>query len=415
MTADARVRVDTDRPEIGEALETLAGVVRETGGSLADGLYVRAREGELTLASDGPRERAARLLFVPYAAMPDSTRFPVTLRDQRFVAAAPADDAPAPGTPTARAHAAMLEIYNQMGKPQQWARQSPWLTLWHDPPVLDHLLGPAAANDPAGTGPLALYRAGRWDELLVSSFIKSRVFNLKAGKAPDGQGAQVLMPFIDFLNHHVQARGFQHVVADNGVGGLYTFQDRPVAGSDECFVRYNLMDTHTAFIGYGFLDDSAPYSVSQATTLTLSDGLQIQVRRQAAKGFAKKLPQKMRSLQIYMPQVVSNHPDKMAVSRLLIPGANAPRALRRVLATLIARKRQSWSEARVDAAVREAEAQLLAVNHRYFDALAALAADARARSEADDPPGRKATLRAVDALVVRNKRHLHAYQDRLEG
>jgi acyl-CoA reductase-like NAD-dependent aldehyde dehydrogenase len=105
----------------------------------------------------------------------------------------------------------------------------------------------------------------------------------------------------------------------------------------------------------------------------------------------------------------------MVFSRLLIPGANAPRALRRVLSTLIGRKRPDWAQPRVEATVREAERQLLEVNHRYYDDLADAVASARQRSEEDDPPGRKATLRMIDELVRRQKRHLYAYKDRLEG
>lgn len=408
------IRVDTERPEVGEILQSLGQRIREHGAQFASGFYVRARGGELTLASDGPAERTSRLVAVPYTAMPDTRSFRVRLDGERFAAEDRLDGPPATDLHRAVFHD-MIALYNAAGKPDQWARQTPWLTLWHDPDVVEHLVNAQAYKTQIPL--LNKYRAGDRDGVLVDSFLKSRTFNLtQASDATRDGTAQVVMPFIDFLNHHFLARGFQHGRLDGDVGTLFTFQDRPVEGSDECFVRYNVLDMHTAFIGYGFLDGSASFTVSQPTTIELEADLRLDVRRQTGKGFPKKLPSKLRELQIYMPKVTaSQNSDDVTLSRLMIPGANAPQALRRVLNTVIRQRRADWPEHRIDGAVRAAEAQLLDANHRYFDRLAELLALARQRSEADDPPGRRATLRAVDQLVVRNKRHLYAYRDRLEA
>jgi hypothetical protein len=222
------------------------------------------------------------------------------------------------------------------------------------------------------------------------------------------------MPFLDCLNHHFRARGFQHSQGEAG-GAIYSYMDRPVEGSGECFARYRLLDCHSAFVGYGFLDSSAPFVMSQAGNVVLADGLQLDVRRNASRGFQGTLPKGSRDLALFMPHVLNKGTDRLELSRLLIPGANAPRALRRVLGLLISRKRPEWTPSRVEGAVLDAEDQILAMSNSFFDAVATKVSEARQRSEADDPPGRNTTLCTVDELVRCQKRHLDAYKDRVEA
>jgi hypothetical protein len=301
-----------------------------------------------------------------------------------------------------------------MDKPTQWAAQTPWLTLWHDPDLLEHLV--AAPNSQMAKPKLDLYREGRWDDVLIGTFLSSRVFNLKGKQKGAGQTqpGRVLMPFIDFLNHHFHARGFQTETAETWDDNkIFVYQDQPLEGSDQCFVMYSMLDCYASFLSYGFIDESAPFISSHPTTVELSQGVKLQVGRNLAGTFKKQLPQKMRDLRIYMPQVGAEGSNGIPVSRLLFPGSNAPRALRRVLATILRSKRPQWDAVTVEAAVREAERKLLDANHRHYDRLAELTAEARMRSEDEDVPGRKATLRTVDQLVFRSKRHLYAYADRL--
>lgn len=422
------LRIDTDRPEIREGLERLAALVTEAGGRFSPGLFVRAREGELTLASDGPNDRTVRLLQVPYAAMPNNKSFTVALDDGRF-AYTRSEDGPPASDLEEQAFAAMLDVYNLMDKPRQWAEQCPWLTLWHDLELFEHLV--EAGGGRPGQRKLQLYREGRWNDILIGTFLHSRVFNLKAdpeaakadgepdAPATTGKAAaqvdatsQVLMPFIDYLNHHLSTRGFMHDREAAG-GSLYTFQDRVADGSNECFVRYNLLDLYGAYLAYGFLDESAPFTVSQPATLTPTGGPTLYVGRNIARGFKGKYPKALKDLGVFLPQFQSRRDGGLSVSRLLIPGANAPYALRRVLRAALSRKCPQWTDRQVESAVLEAEAQLLDQNHRFYDAIAEKVANARGRSARDDPQGRLATLRALDQVVIRNKRHLYDYRDRL--
>jgi hypothetical protein len=89
--------------------------------------------------------------------------------------------------------------------------------------------------------------------------------------------------------------------------------------------------------------------------------------------------------------------------------------LRRVLTVLFRSKRPDWTEKQLEAAVLDAERKLLDRNHRFHDRTAELLAAARARSDADDVPGRRRTLHDVEQLVVGMKRRLYDYIDRLDA
>jgi hypothetical protein len=384
----------------------------------------------LTLRRAEAAERKDRLISLPYTCMPDVNAFHVELRDGQFVAK-PKTNWGNPQTDLQRQiFEDMITLYNLLDKPNQWARQCPLLTLWHDPALLEHLLDPEAS--PGLRSKLKPYKRGHWGTLVVQTFLQSRVFSLKrggkagangeeddSGKASDDQPKtkeSVLMPIVDFLNHDLRARGFQIAEGETSdESHLYIFQDRPVPDSDECFVVYSNLDQYTSYVNYGFMDESAPFIVSQGARLELSQGLTVRVGRNIAGAFKGKLPQKVRDLRIFMPRVHSPDKDTLAVSRLLIPGPTAPKALRRVLTVLFRSKRPDWTEKQLEAAVLDAERKLLDRNHRFHDRTAELLAAARARSDADDVPGRRRTLHDVEQLVVGMKRRLYDYIDRLDA
>lgn len=416
------IQVETDDPEVRATLLRLAQRVVDAGGCFLPGVCVRAVDGDLAVRRTGTADRQDRLLSVPYSCMPDVNAFQVRLENGRMVGEPKQQATESPTELQRQIFDDMLAVYNLLDKPNRWARQCPLLTLWHDPDLLEHLLDPA--NISTAKSKLGTYRQGRWDALVIQTFLQSRVFNLKRGEKDGGGGAeknagarsgeQVLMPIIDFLNHDLRARGFQIAKGDHpDQNQLYVYQDRPVAGSDECFVVYSNMDRYTSFVNYGFADESAPFLVSQGAAISLSQGLTLNVGRNIAGTFKGKLPEKVRDLRIFMPRVQSPDADTLNVSRLLIPGENAPKALRRVLTVLLRSKRKNWTDAQLNAAVLEAERKLLVRNHRFYDRAAELLAASRARSNMDDVFGRLQTLHEIEQMLVRLKRHLYDYADRL--
>jgi hypothetical protein len=297
----------------------------------------------------------------------------------------------------------MLDLYNRLDKPAQWQRRSPWLTLWRDPGLLTHLVNPAR---PWATGDYRLYRAGWRDGLAVSSFFAARAFTLTIAGLVGPR--KVLMPLLDGLNHHADARRFQHLCPDTGGdGGLYVHLDRPVAGSDECFVRYSRLDRQAAMMTYGFADPSARVLFSQPMRFDLGCGLPVQILPNVSR-CAGPLAPEVAGLEAYMPRVMTADPDSLTVSRLAIPPVGEGAGLLRVLEALIAGKRRAWRGADVGRAARAAARVVIATNRRYHARTAALVQAARRRGGSDPPAGRAATLAAVDAMAAANRAQLAA-------
>lgn len=222
------------------------------------------------------------------------------------------------------------------------------------------------------------------------------------------------MPFVDFVNHDFRARPYR-LARDEGAAErtLSTFADRPVDGSAECFTRYNVIDALDSYLNYGFLDRSAGFVSSVPVTLELPEGLRIDVRGEGGAPFKGALPEDLRDLWLFMPQIRSREADRLAVQRLLLPGGHAPRALRRVLGALLRLLRPEAANALVRDAIVEAERQLLAANRAYYRDLAEAAAAAdRQGPDGPAPPGRAAALAAVKTLAESQTGRIDAYAER---
>ena len=399
------LQVEADRPDAAAALRALAADVLAEGGAVRPGTVFRAVRGDLTVHHRGPVDPSgAPLIEVPLACLPPTSAFRLTLSRGRLRAVRDPSGRAVTAV-QARTFAGLIELYNALEKPWQWARQSPWLTLWDDPALLCHLThGDRPVGRPRALG---LYQARAWRLLLVHSFIRSRAFALRP-QAGGGLATDVLLPLLDALDHHDAAGRFQRVQRPRSDGGtlpvLGVPTTQPVAGSNACRAAYNVLDGQQALLHYGFLDSSAPYFLSVPVRVPLEAGATLCVL--AATGrFHDPLPADLAPLCAWMPRVLRSPPDLLAVTRLPMPPMGEADRVQAVLQTLIARHWPQWGAARCAAAAARAARPLLEANQRYHSRLVDLLAGAHRRSGRGDVPGRRATLAALDCMTVRADRH----------
>lgn len=394
------IDVEADRPDAAAALHALATDVLGEGGAVRRGTVFRAVRGDLTVHHRGLVDASgAPLIEVPRACLPPTSAFRLTLSRGRLRAARD-PSGPAVTPVQARTFAVLIALYNALEKPWQWARQSPWLTLWDDPALLGHL---AHADRPVGRPrAFGLYQARAWTPLLVHSFLRSRAFALRP-QVEGGPARDVLLPLLDALDHHHAAGRFQHARRTWDEGGplpvLAVAPAQPVADSDACRVAYNVLDAQLALLHYGFLDSSAPFLLSVPVRVRLEAGATLCVLSATGR-FNDPLPADLAPLRAWMPRVLRSPPDVLAVTRLPMPPAGEADRLVAVLRTLIARAWPGWDDARSAAAAARAAQGLLAANRRYHARLVDLLAAAHQRSGRGDVPGRRATLAALDRLTV---------------
>ena len=405
LSCSTRLHVEADRPDAAAALHALAMDVFGEGGAVRQGTLFRAVRGDLTVHHRSPGDpTCASLIEVPLACMPPTAAFRLSLTRGRLRAARD-PDGPAVTSVQARTFAGLIELYNALEKPWQWARQSPWLTLWDDPALLGHLAhAHRAVGRPRAWG---LYRARAWRELLVHSFIRSRAFALRPDSGA-GPPRDVLLPLLDALDHHDAAGRFQRAQRPGLEGGprpvLAVAPAQPVAGSDACRVAYNVLDAQLALLHYGFLDSSAPFLLSVPVRVRIDAGATLCVLSATGR-FHDPLPAELEPLRAWMPRVLRSPPDVLAVTRLPMPPAGEAARLVAVLRTLIARAWPNWDDARSAAAAARAAQALLAANRRDHARLVDLLAVAHRRSGRGDVPGRRATLAALDRLTALAGRH----------
>ena len=142
-----------------------------------------------------------------------------------------------------------------------------------------------------------------------------------------------------------------------------------VAGSDECHVRYGPYDALDNLLSYGFVDRSAPFVRSVPFEVDLGEAGLLRVGGRVAGMKQGKFPPKVADLRLFLPTVTAEESGLLEVSHLIVPGRQAPQALRRVLALLLARLAPETGAAARQAMVRRMESTLLERNIAYYQEL----------------------------------------------
>lgn len=409
MSAGPEVRGGT--PVVGRAIDALAATVIEAGGGFATGLRVDVRDAELSIARDARAGKAEVLMAMPAPCLPPTSGFRMRVGGDDFVVEAdsltPAQD---------RAVRQLIDIYNACGKVAAWRRVTPWLTLAADPALFDHLRA-ARGTHGAAQRLEALRQVGDWDRVLVDSFLKSRVIHL-ARSGPGGRPVvrSVLMLFIDFLNHHLRAGPYRLSRPGGGRPAcLVTGCDRPVAGSDECFVFYNVLDSLDTLLTYGYSDPAVPFLVSVPVTVPVPGGRRLVVTAEPGPFHEGALPPALAPFRIQVPRILARDSTSLVVNRLVVPPPDQAGVLAEVLDFLAAGFAPDLTVARRVQVVADAQVALWQANRGHLDRLEMLLAEARTRVTDSAPPGRGTTLAALDALVISRRRLLDALADRLGG
>ena len=209
--------------------------------------------------------------------------------------------------------------------------------------------------------------------MLIETFLGTRWYDFTKGKAqaPGVDTQQVVLPLIELFNHHWQSFGFQSLNRDKEWAPCVSVVNaKPVPGSDECFVLYNLFDALDAYLLYDFVDESTCVVRSVPLRLPVFDGYEIEVL--AGIYMPRKrsdLPDQLRDLQIYLPKPLEKTGKYLRVSNLLIPDFRAPLALRRVLAFLVQHMVRKITPQRLESLVLEMEHAVITKNVEFYRGL----------------------------------------------
>ena len=349
------MNIDTFNPELEKCLQGLEALVLAEGAFLHPQMTVRERKGSFDIRSGLEASVHDRLIRMPITCLP-----PVEAFDMYVCGNDICIRSTAPGTSSVhvRCMEAMLAIYNISGKLADTRKQSPLFVLAPYPEILGILLG---VKD--GTVKFERKRRqmenGLLDELLLASFIGTRFFRL-----PD-QSGHVLLPFIDYINHHFLASGFKFL-DEQDAPALCVDNAKPVSGSNEVFVSYfPMMDPVDSWLNYNFVDEASPIAKSVPLVIDIGSGRQLRVKAFSGK---RKLapPRQLQDLKALLPSVIEKSEHHLTVSHLIIPHDKAPLSLRRILRSLIQTLRPGLEKSALRRQVENAEAQVLDANTRFY-------------------------------------------------
>ena len=347
---------DVRGDEAAEAkLGALAELTVRAGGALHPAARWTVRGRQLKPEVGDPAADGQALAVVPAAALPAVTMGTVGFDDDRLVRRA---SAPAATKQQTDVLEAMLDLYNALDRPRQWRQTAPWLALAGDTGILDHL---ARGLDLGGklTTLARLCAADRWDEVATASFLGSRTYSWHDG---DTRRA-VLMPFIDFLDHHWDGAPFERRGAPPGIAVAVK---RPRAGDSRCHARYGRLDALTSYLNYAFVDTEAPIVNSVPARIPIDSDLTLAVRGRPVKTRADAGRLGFGAAPYHVPRTETPERGLVTLDHVVVADARAPWAVPALLTRLLGRLRPELAPRARSALAEDVRLRLVAANEAYY-------------------------------------------------
>jgi hypothetical protein len=181
----------------------------------------------------------------------------------------------------------------------------------------------------------------------------------------------VIMPIIDFCNHHPFAPPYSPALDPTGRRMLTIRAFCPDPVTRECFVRYGLYDSYDCFLHYGFVDRQTPFIISIPIEIDLPSLGTLTVHARPMHTSHAQIPGEIADLWFYLPAFSVDKASRSAeVSHLMIPQENAPDALRRILAVILSQIEPALTERLRAANIETIEQRILSANVEFYRNLA---------------------------------------------
>jgi hypothetical protein len=361
-----------DNWEIERTLRRLVALSEAAGAEFSPDLVVKCVDGNLSIEAP-PDSVGTVLMRLPWDCLVPISPFHLAVAGDELVISSYETSLTSTCVATMEA---MLELYNLTNKLAVHRRTSPWSLLAEHPELLPNLM----------TGRRILYhelvRSGNRDQLEIKSFLNTRAFDYKA--TPGAPGFPVLLPVLDAMNHHSQGAPFAFDDS-SGLGRVLTVgRSRPLPeAGNECFAFYRPHDCFDCWMGDGFIDETADFVRSLAMVIDIAGIGTIKMDDIFELRSKHELPPPVHDLHFYIPKLYATGRDQIHTAAVLIPGRQAPRALRRTLHFLITGLNHGRPPSRD--LVLQAEQQVIAANTAYYQTLAGVLRTMTLRDERQRP------------------------------
>ena len=233
----------------------------------------------------------------------------------------------------------------------------------------------------------------------LSAFLYTRTLQIKLPDRP--QPSRVLMPYIDYANHHPLAPSLVPLAKDGRNEALGIVNSRMVKGSDEVFYSDSqLSDALDIYLNYHFVvpDDATPFVRSLPVTVELGEHGTLSIDAGRPVSHTGELAAQDQDLKNVLPATEFTGPGRLLASYLMIDCAGPAPQTRRVLAWLIRRLAGGLDDKAIEPLVREAERQILAANRDFYATMQTLSRERQQSAGPDDPVARDCGMLAAVQL-----------------
>jgi hypothetical protein len=344
------VAILADDREVEKALHRLVAHLRAAGARIADGLVIKYAAGALSIEAPAVRHGEV-LIRLPQNCLVPLSAFRLALAGDEIVLSSPRSGL---SEATVAITETMFEIYNLAGKVRQHRKTSPWSLIAAHPDLLSYVAPPSRDDFPFSAKDLS---AGNDAKVMLASFLHSRLFSHE--RSEQEKPSPVLLPITDFFNHHWRGQRYTYGARQSVV----MRRSEPVAeNGHESFASYGLHDAYDTWITYGFLDEDVPFVQSLPVTVKLPGVGTIRLGDVSAHDGSETEPS-----MDDVPPILARKGNRLRVGAVVIPGPQAPRALRRGLRALIGKL--GAPRRRLGGLVLQAEEQILDANLTYYTEL----------------------------------------------
>jgi hypothetical protein len=206
------------------------------------------------------------------------------------------------------------------------------------------------------------------DERAIKSFFSTRAMSYTTR---DGTFRNnILLPFLDYLNHSNQSLSADALPLPANITSGVTIFYSPLPDSSECVFRYSFYDPLSSAFLSGFIEPTQTIVRSIPLTLALGE-VTLAISRRKNTAAANDIPAIAKDLQLYFPALAIDEESGLpSLSQLTIPGASAPRSMRRILEIAIRNLVPHINDkSTIAAMVKTAEDAVLANNRALYQQL----------------------------------------------
>lgn len=256
--------IESDNQEAEKHLQVICNLIETQGGDIHPSLVIRCENGALSVLGT-KKDVQGKILKVPHALLLPYDEFTLGIENNEIVVKACSGNVT---KDQAVLMDRMLALYACMDKLSAHRDACPWLALRSTPDILRSL---ACAREGVDIDMIRdeIEKNMVSDDFVIESFFKNRLLGCKLhGK--EAKKAKVLMPIIDFMDHHLRGSPYQNNYEEES-SYLSVSLSQPVEGQSGCYARYGTLDALDTYLHYSFVDTGAPFIRSVPMVIDLGD------------------------------------------------------------------------------------------------------------------------------------------------